>query len=216
MASQVGKHAVILPVRLHAICPDGEGLKVATGWKGASGLKPCLFCWNVLQKNHALLDVTDAGMSGFVDITHANMSNFKKSNASEWRKANDEMQTHAEDATMTKTAKEEYSKFCGFNYTPQGLLKDEPLRSLDWPRIWRYDWMHTYLQNGVVNVEANAMVGILQENQVLTRDALRQFIGSFTFTYDKRSKLRNLAEVFDRTNSETGCGIKAAASEMLG
>ena len=57
--------AVLFAKLKHLFFSDGDGLKIALDWKGASGLKPCFQHYNVLSKESDLLEEGDAE---YVDI----------------------------------------------------------------------------------------------------------------------------------------------------
>lgn len=41
---------ILLFARLASLLSDGDGLAEALDWKGASSMKPCVKCWNVVKK----------------------------------------------------------------------------------------------------------------------------------------------------------------------
>ena len=50
----IGGTPVLLFARLSILLSDGDGLRMAFGWKGAGGLRACLRHCNVLKKKAAI------------------------------------------------------------------------------------------------------------------------------------------------------------------
>ena len=66
----------MLWARLRCLFSDGDGLRAALDWSGASSVKPCFRNWNVLSKDDAsgrLRHATDE----YVDIAEHDPSKFK-------------------------------------------------------------------------------------------------------------------------------------------
>ncbi len=59
-----GATPFLLWAHVKFIVADGDGLRQALQWKGASGLKPCFFHWIVLSKDSDLASRNDM----FVEI----------------------------------------------------------------------------------------------------------------------------------------------------
>ena len=49
IAVKIGGESCIIYARLHCLIADGEGLAEGMQWKGASALKPCFECENVVS-----------------------------------------------------------------------------------------------------------------------------------------------------------------------
>ena len=62
--SHRGRHYIFY-AKLSNILSDGDGLEIVTGWKGASGLRPCLLHSNILMKGSDLHN----RQPGFVEIS---------------------------------------------------------------------------------------------------------------------------------------------------
>ena len=133
---------------------DGDGIRAAIDWKGASGMKPCFCHWDVLSKGSELLEDGDPM---YVDITCADHRLFRRLTADELHSTVDMVNaawTRHQAGTMTKAALERFEKASGFNATPFGLLGDvEPRSRLRVHDNWRYDWVHSALQNGTITEE---------------------------------------------------------------
>jgi hypothetical protein len=123
---------------------DEAGMKATWESKGASGLKPCFRCANVIQKGNAHLEFLDAS---FVDITCADVRKFVPIRDEEYWNLSDQLNV------MAPGALKMFQKAAGFNHVPNGVLSDPVCRRLFKPSISTYDPMHCFYSNGMVAVE---------------------------------------------------------------
>ena len=72
-----------VPIFARAVCllSDGDGLKQALEWNGASSTKPCFRHWNCLSKNHSLSQSSDS----YVAIDCSSSNKFQLWSEDEWR-----------------------------------------------------------------------------------------------------------------------------------
>ena len=72
-----------VPVFARAVCllSDGDGLKQALEWNGASSTKPCFRHWNCLSKGHSLSQSSDC----YVAIDCSSSNKFHVWSEDEWR-----------------------------------------------------------------------------------------------------------------------------------
>ena len=86
-------------------------------------------------------------------------------------------------------------------------------------RVTTYDWVHTFLQNGIFNCEAEAMLSVASEHGC-TRQALQEFLrdGAWRFSRAAAVKHKQLHRIFDeRRRSKTEPDkIKRSCAEALG
>jgi len=154
IADDNGDTIAVVFATLGNMFSDGDGIRAAIDWKGASGMKPCFCHWNVLSKGSDLLEVGDPT---YVDITCADHRLFRRWAPDELHSTVDMVNAawrRHQAGTMTKAALERLEKASGFNATPFGLLGDVELRSrLNVFENLRYDWMHSALQNGTITEE---------------------------------------------------------------
>ena len=125
---------------------DEAALSRGLSCKGASGMRPCIKCANVLKKGS---NITTPGV---VEIDCFDEEKIvANTNAEVWRQFDLLL---ASDGVVSKAELERRQKAAGLTIARQGLLADAQLRPLVGPlSSHRYDWMHTYLSNGVCSVE---------------------------------------------------------------
>jgi len=134
---------------------DESAMKFTWDCKGASGIKPCFKCKNVLSKRRgrSRLDSLD---NYFVDVSCADSSKFDVLTDEEVWQLVDEIQ--AATATMSNKQLDRLEKSAGLNFAPYGLLADHEVRSDFKPGASLYDAMHCFYSNGIVGVEVNLFV----------------------------------------------------------
>ena len=204
---------------LKNILADGEGFEVGYQWRGASRLRPCLKHWNVLalRSNLAVHDDT----ATYVEIDCADAARFRcrtrEDMVSSAREAVDVRRRHHA-GEVNQTSFNKTLQHLGFNATASDLLVDAQLldvAKLDFVSVITYDWMHTFLQGGVLTDEVFALITRCK-HLGCSAEALRRFMQSdgWRFPRWRHSKSRLAAEVFNPKRSpETK--IKAGASELL-
>ena len=70
-----------------------------------------------------------------------------------------EARAQAEGGAIRKAEAEEVERAFGFSATPEGLLADPELRNaFRSQEVFRFDWVHTFLGNGVVAQSTWALV----------------------------------------------------------
>ena len=148
--------------KLSNILSDGDGLKQVTGWRGASGLRPCLLHSNILMKGSDLSN----RRPGLVEISCSDPSLIRETTSEEFTFRCDviaEADSRFKAGAMTKGMYENLCKSEGQNYVPGGLGFDSRIRSvgLDWFPTITVDWVHTLLQDGVFTTEARCIIGAM-------------------------------------------------------
>ena len=205
--------------RLTNLLSDGDGHRMALGWKGASGLKPCFKHSNVLKKGSGLAH----RRPGYVEIGCSTPSEFRSWSSDQIYEAADLLElSHARwvAGEMPKNLVEDIESAAGLNAIPGGLLAGGPLRShLDLPDLVTYDWVHTMLQGGVFVIEVQALLQHLSRHGVTRRD-VQAFLrdGDWSFRHASRSKQLGLHRVFDqkRVSENDPAKLKCSCSELLG
>lgn len=145
---------MILYAQLGFSISDGDGLRKSTAWKGASSMRPCFKHDNVLRKNSGLLD----RLNGFHEITHHVPTDFNlRSAASLLDFADMVAAAHRrwQAGGMTKGLFEDICKSEALTVHALALPWRLTLRreEIDWYGSFRYDWVHTMLQKGPLNIE---------------------------------------------------------------
>ncbi len=141
---------------------DADAIRLCTGCKGASGLKCCPQCTNVVSGKHISLP-------GHEHISSVNVERFKASSMDTLR----DIARHLQDLP-TKTSRDKGETALGWNLaalTASFLLK-ESLRSIIALEDVLFDPMHVFVANGIVNQELGLWYGRLLEK---SRFELGQF-----------------------------------------
>ena len=121
-----GQHQLLF-ARLTNLLSDGDGLRMALDWKGASGLKPCFKHWNVFKLRSGLAH----RKRGFVEIDCSNLASFRSWTSEHLYKVFDSVavaRAACLAGTMTKVMYEDLAMSTGLNANPRGLLSQSPLR----------------------------------------------------------------------------------------
>jgi hypothetical protein len=114
---------VLIFAKLTNLLSDGDGLRQAFNWKGASGLKPCFKHFNVFNKNTDLA----ARDPGYVEIGCHDVNAFRSWTPAQLNKMVDLLRAAAARVvarTMTKGEFNDLQITLGLNYNPLGLLAD--------------------------------------------------------------------------------------------
>ena len=141
---------------------DADAIRVCTGCKGASGLKCCLRCTNVISGKHISLP-------GHERISSAHVERFQASSMD----ALGDMVRHLQDLP-TKTSREKAETALGWNLAAvaASFLLNENLRSVITLEDVLFDPMHVFVANGIVNQELGLWYSRLLEK---SRFELEQF-----------------------------------------
>ena len=149
-----GRHYVVF-ARLRVLMSDGDGLRKGLGWKGASGIRASIIHSNMLKKGSDLA----WRAPGFVEITCCDHRLLHKTTPEEFHHSCDLVAAaHARhrDGDITKTLLENIEKTEGIRYVPGGLAYDLRLRRLGFFEAITVDWVHTWLQDGVLTAALNS------------------------------------------------------------
>jgi hypothetical protein len=114
---------VLIFARLTNLLSDGDGLRSAFNWKGASGLKPCFKHFNVFNKNTDLA----ARDPGYVEIGCHDVDSFRSWSPAQLAKMVDLLRAanaRVSAGTMTKGQFTDLEMAVGLNYNPLGLLAE--------------------------------------------------------------------------------------------
>ena len=221
MALQLGGTAVVVHARLHCILADGEGLKQSFDWKGSSGLKPCLRCFNLTKKGSDLAGRRE----GFVEVTCPDPSKFRawtQDRASQTMSMLNEAAKRVDLGTIPKARLEELTMVYGLNPNEHSLWSHPRLSAActtDLLGTVTYDWVHSLLQDGSWSIEAWAFLQACEPHGFTTSD-LCAWLKDKAWQWPKAShcKSRQLWHIFDTyrsQSSETANKLKAQASELL-
>jgi len=191
---------------------DEAALKSCWNGKGAAGTKCCVCCKNILSKNTDLLDFAD--MSYFRSIDEVSDASFDLTSDLDLWSMVDRLSS-AWNAT-TKQEFDDLQKSMGMNFCATGVLADRNLRKHIKPiTCHTWDFMHTYLQNGVASVETHLFLRVCDKECGLKFSDLHKFCSS-DWQQCCRESRKAFAEVFtDAREDATHDSFKGSASELL-
>ena len=192
---------------------DESALSRGLAAKGASGIRPCIKCANVVKKNSDLAP----RRAGLVEITCTSPESFVVVSDHELWASYDRLA--ATQATASQAAFEKHQKAAGISVNDQGVLADKALRGHFRPiESLTYDWQHTFLSNGVASQELFCFLGAGRQHGV--RDIwslLEQFCAAnWSFPLQHRAEGQVIHKVFNKTRERSSQDhFKSGASELL-
>jgi hypothetical protein len=141
----------------------------------------------------------------------------------EWEQSVDLLRAASERVaagTMPKARLTEISLACGLHDNPAGLLSSDRLRGhVNIMSTVTYDWMHAWLQDGVMNDEISALLVAAQPHGYNKRD-LEHWLADKAWNFPAMHTNKSVAlhRIFsERRESATDPQkVKATASELLG
>ena len=138
---------------------DHEAIRACTGTKGASGLKCCIKCLNLLSLNKA------AEVKDHFDISHADLANFWPATDGSVRAAADRLRTEEK-----KGKKQELEKLLGWNAAMllAGPLTEPALEKWVSVDTVHFDTMHAYYSNGIIGCELGHWWELVQHHAQVT------------------------------------------------
>jgi len=125
------------------------------------------------------------------------------------------------DRTWTKSRYEALEKMLGLSLNEYGLLCDEGVRSVFDPTVAiRYDWAHSFLQEGIVTTEMYLFIAHCSEHLGLRERDLCDFLKNTQWSFPKATapKSQKLWRIWDtyRVNSSTDANrLKCSISELF-
>ncbi|CAE7337269.1 unnamed protein product [Symbiodinium sp. CCMP2592] len=163
-----------LRMKLSAVIADGEAIRQALNCKGASGLKPCHVCKNVLMKGHPLLQA--AHVDGYVcDICSAEVEKWDPIGDDELFNWCDLQ--HARKGQISASLFAEEEMLSGIAYNPEGLLQDDFARRQLPPSKFFFDLLHVYYTaGGCAAVEMAAIIHEAERVLQLSADSLASLL----------------------------------------
>ena len=206
--------------KVGCLLSDGDGLRLALQWMGPGSLHPCFRHWNVLKKGSARAEHN----SRFVEIDCHSSAKFKTWRSGELAEAIDVVvEAHRQriGGAMTASRLKEVQRHLGFRATQEGLLPDPVLRHhIDWVKVLRYDWAHTFLGDGILGADMWQVIEAAEKCKLFRQQDIQHFLQeSWVFPFATRHKQRDLWRFFadrGRTTNEHCQRVKAGMSDMLG
>ena len=180
-------------VRIKVACflGDYDALKIALDIKGAGGVVPCPRCKNIVA----------AGRNTSRDpylhtISCSDSSRFDL-------RTDDDIWATADALTskrgrLSAKAFQHETKIFGVNYNPRGILYSAELRNVFRPMSSiRFDAMHIFFSNGVVNIEAYNLLRALESRGVLWSMVQTWFLSDIKVQGVRQWEIRSLARLFN-------------------
>ena len=208
---------VSLTAELWTLLSDGDGLRLGLDWKGASSLKPCFKHANVLKTGSDIAHRQD----GFVEASCSDSSLFSRLSREELDEQIGLIRVAAARRHVRGNAErsDNLQKAYGLNFNPNGLLFDDALmRDVDIVSAFTYDWVHTMLQDGVMNVEILLFLEACTDKLGLQLKTIETYMkGRFSFPKFCRLKSSQIWRLFDKHHlgSPDAEKLKCQASELI-
>ena len=137
--------------KYHCLIADLVGHQHLSGWKGPNGIRCCLDCSNIANRQ-------SGPRAGEVTLMSFHRSKWTPLSDNEVWFMVDQLKSFAGSADYNKTKLAKLQIECGINHVPGSLLCGETLRDIYSPtKDHLRDWMHTICQDGLANTEV-AMV----------------------------------------------------------
>ena len=214
----------LLKARLGALLTDGDGFRLALQWRGAGSLKPCFRHCNVLKKDPAF-----GKPEGFEEFDSCNFAAFRLVDQDELvtdvASIIEATRMRAVDPrSFTKGRLEQMCYVTGLNVTVEGLLADARLHShVDWTKVLYIDWVHTVLQEGVLNVGLTLFTQSCEEKLGIGWDRWEACLKhGWCFPAHESNKPKSLHRIFSQYRMSTDKSkdsygkVRGNMSEMLG
>jgi hypothetical protein len=187
--------------------------------KGASGLKPCMDCKNVVALKGDDDSLTSFNPDGYlVDISCADARRFDPMEPDGLWHSHDVLARVKSIGGLTMRQFEDLTKAHGIAFEPEGLLADLDLRPIAPPSSYARDPMHTMLCGGVISVEIYLLLKTIAEVvpgfSYLT---LKTFFDA-SWLFPRSRHHGRLSDIFNesRESASRSAGMfKGGASEVL-
>ncbi|CAL1126190.1 unnamed protein product [Cladocopium goreaui] len=185
-----------------SLVADADGLRLLTGCKGSSALKPCFLCQNVLNghdkvQNHVHISCCDVHACHLQ--TQDNLI---------------QIQRHLE-TLLSRKEREEAEKLLGWHLhaLSASILVQEDLRNWIPLSSLRYDPMHCFLANGIVPQELGLWYNALLDKTSCDIDTVRRYVLQ-CWTASKESTL-DINKIFTQERWQKERDFRGDASEAL-
>ena len=163
----------LLFARLSNVIADEAALKLGLNCKGASGLRPCPACKNVMLRDS---DVAGRDETGYlVEITCSDGGRFDLASDQDLFDVADLLQRSR--GTMRVGAFKKLEMSTGFNHNERGVLADTELRPHSRPASsLTFDPMHCIWSNGIVSVEVHCLLQQMREKNAAIVERFAAFL----------------------------------------
>ena len=197
---------------LGLIIADEAALHMMYMCKGSSGLKPCMLCANIFNRNDER-DVLQHDHTGLAEYhTCSDFNKLVLHTSATIRAIIARLQ--AGSTTLTKGAFTELQRKLGWNFCPGSLtLRPRILDICDPVKVVLYDWMHIFFVNGVFNAHVGLFMAAMKPHAV-TYSLLEKYIDEWTWP----KQFNGAHGVLDEKRAHSSWvaeTLKATASESL-
>jgi hypothetical protein len=188
---------------------DEEGLNRFYGSKGASGIRPCFLCRNVVSFNCGVADGNE-----FIDCACTDRTKFVMNSDNDvWRTCDRVLASGA----LPRNELERLERATGLNRNPLSVMADVSLREHICPvSSYTFDWMHVWLSHGVMNSELAAFFQACRHRHRLKFADLDTFVQSgwrFPKLHTAGATVKDFfTETREKASADT---FKCMASELL-
>ena len=150
-----GRRTVILFAQLGHVLGDEAALKMIWDCRGASGVRPCFICLNVVSSRSELAEYTTP-TADICCLTCSDVGSLQlASNEEVWRRF--DVLEDVKDS-VSATDFETLQKASGQNYNADGVLADRALRRFVLPAtVHHNDAMHCSVANGIAQFEVTEL-----------------------------------------------------------
>ena len=209
----------LIYAKLNWLMSDGDGIRMAYCWKGASGMRPCMVHRNVLKKGTTIL----ASLPDHVDICCDDVTRFQPKESRhcvEGAAIVSEAHRRWTLREITKSLFQNIEIAEGLTFSALGLPWDsELLRCVDVYSALTMDWMHSALQKGTLTIEASLCLSRLKAHGVEFQ-AVEDFLKRPDWKFPKanRGRCKYLHRVFSKWRTDPDAEdqhIRCSASELL-
>lgn len=201
---------VLIFAKLQIFLADGEGLAESLQWRGATAIKCCIQCDNVLSPGS---DLADRARSNFVEATCDDSSQFRPTTVATLKKNVNMIlagRQRVGAGLMPKTTLVDLQKCTGLSVTVHGVFACAQLQK-DVVSAISYDWVHNMLSGGTLVVEINGLVSLRSPG--MSWAALQEMF-SRDWCLPSFHSHRTLWQVFQ--SSAVSDKLKCSCSELLG
>ena len=199
----------LLLFKVSNLLADEAALKATWSVKGASGIKPCLLCKNVVAKgtlkqlHHAYL--VEVGSTGPFDYA----------TNEDWYEIADHVAAQA--AVVNRGQLELLEKAAGLNFNRHGLMFDPEMRRIIEPTSSTVDSMHVYFNHGIASNETHAFLDSA-DKVGFTYKVIHKYLTDAKWAYPSFSAVHALdpARVFTEARARSSKeSLKSMAAELL-
>jgi len=194
--------------RVGNLLADEDAIRASWACKGASGVRPCFACMNVVMKGYAKHNQV------LVDLDEDDPRKFQLMSDQDWFQMADHLKNQA--AVLNKSALDTLEKSMGLNYVPGGLMFDAEIRSIVRPTSTTFDAMHVWFSNGICNTELHIFLEAAETKCGLTYSVIHDYMQSADWRPPSCHVCIDVARIFNESRRKANKeNFKGMASEIL-